>query len=94
MGKQDTFWKWVTLFKIARDRAGGWVSIATYLQIAYLMIISSVHGWVIFIACSVFILLVTIIDMVFVIPREQVWMLKNNPEWQELKKLIKEKKAM
>lgn len=93
MGK-DFVLKWIMLAKIAKDRAGGWISFVNYFQLAYLLIITSTHGWELIIIGSIGIVIATVIDMLFILPIEQGWLLRKNTEWQELKKLLKEKKVV
>lgn len=80
------------ILKLFKDRAISWGSLVSYLQT--LLIFFQVYGFsmtsiLITIALGIVVLFVTVLDFVLIMSKEQGFLFKINPEFQEVKDSVK-----
>ena len=79
--------KWIlaTKLKIWKDRLMAWGTLANFVMIVSLSLgykLAPLHIIILGIGC----LILTVIDIHYIIPREQEYYFQRNPEWQKWKK--------
>jgi len=78
-------WLLVTKLKIFKDRLMAWGTVANFIMLACLSVGIRLESW--HLAALAFVCLaVAAIDMKYILPREQEYYFKRNPEWQKLSK--------
>jgi len=92
----ENIFKLITKLKILKDRSVGWVSMFNLFMLASMyfkdysgLTIFGLNNWQVIIIGFVGIITLTFIDYKFLIPLEQEFYLKINPEWN--KKMNKKK---
>jgi len=94
---KEKVFKFITKLKILKDRSVGWVSMLNLFMIASLYL-KDYHDFTflgfnsitILIVGIVGIIFLTLLDFIFILPREQEYYLSVNAEWnREIKKGVK-----
>lgn len=78
-------WTLATRAKIWKDRLMAWGAVANLIMITSLALGYKLEPWHI-VLLAIGCLILTILDIHFIIPREQAYYFQRNPEWQKLKK--------
>lgn len=76
----------ITKLKIFKDRASGWLSILSYAQIMAIYLITSNFSplsIIITIGGLITVVVITIFDFKYILPKEQEYYFKVNPEWNK-----------
>jgi hypothetical protein len=79
--------KYFTYLKILKDRAMGWTAVFNLIMLSIIFIKSfnySSFGLLTFIGGILAVIIITILDFVYILPKEQEYYLTINPEWNKL----------
>lgn len=76
-------WKFIAKVKILKDRAANWAALANLFMISYLFAKDNPKGIIILIIGAVLITALSVIDYLYILPREQELYWQKNPEWRK-----------
>lgn len=75
-------WRLIAKIKILKDRAAGWAVLANLFMISHIFAKDNPNGIIILIIGAAVIIALSIIDYLYILPKEQELYWQKNPEWR------------
>jgi hypothetical protein len=79
-------WHKIAKGKILKDRAANWATLFNFIMISYLFALNTPRGVLILVVGAIIIIALSVIDYLYILPREQEIIWQKNPEWKNREK--------